>query len=173
MIETLQILNQMQSDGVIGKYAIGGAIGAAFYLEPTTSFDLDIFISFANSASNPLSPLEPIYEYLKRRGAKIEKEHIMISGWPVQFLPAEEGLLKEALAAAVQVDVRGVKTWVMSAEHLIAIAVRLGRKKDEARVERFIELKKYNPDKLQDILGRYSLVEKWKKISESNAGAAT
>ena len=33
MKATLTVINQMQTDGVIGKYAIGGAVGATFYLE--------------------------------------------------------------------------------------------------------------------------------------------
>ena len=48
MKDTLTIINKMQADGIIGKYAIGGAIGASLYLEPTTSLDIDIFISFKN-----------------------------------------------------------------------------------------------------------------------------
>jgi hypothetical protein len=31
---TLEAINQMQADGVVGKYAMGGAVGATFYLEP-------------------------------------------------------------------------------------------------------------------------------------------
>ncbi len=30
----LKAINQMQADGVIHRYAIGGAVGATFYLEP-------------------------------------------------------------------------------------------------------------------------------------------
>jgi len=33
MKATLEIINQMQKEGIIGRYAIGGAVGAAFYLE--------------------------------------------------------------------------------------------------------------------------------------------
>ena len=32
--ETLAVINQMQADGVIGKYPTGGAVGATLYLEP-------------------------------------------------------------------------------------------------------------------------------------------
>ncbi len=46
MKETLEVINQMQSDGVIGAYAIGGAVGATFYLEPMATLDLDVFVSF-------------------------------------------------------------------------------------------------------------------------------
>lgn len=49
MKATLAVISQMQSDGVIGKYAIGGAVGATFYLEPAATLDIDIFVSFQNS----------------------------------------------------------------------------------------------------------------------------
>src|SRR5258706_10672269 len=42
---TIQAINQMQADGVIGKYAIGGAVGATFYLEPAATLDVDIFVT--------------------------------------------------------------------------------------------------------------------------------
>jgi hypothetical protein len=38
--ETLEAINQMQADGVIGHYAIGGAVGATFYLEPAATYDV-------------------------------------------------------------------------------------------------------------------------------------
>jgi hypothetical protein len=34
MKQTLQLINDLQSRGTIGKYAIGGAVGATFYLGP-------------------------------------------------------------------------------------------------------------------------------------------
>lgn len=40
MKATLAVINQMQADGVIGKYAIGGAVGATFYLEPAATLTL-------------------------------------------------------------------------------------------------------------------------------------
>jgi hypothetical protein len=41
--EAIATINQMQSDGIIGRYAIGGAVGATFYLEPIATLDVDIF----------------------------------------------------------------------------------------------------------------------------------
>ena len=35
MKEAIKILNEMVADGVINDYAIGGAMGATFYLEPS------------------------------------------------------------------------------------------------------------------------------------------
>jgi len=34
MDKIFALLNQMEADGVIGQYAIGGAVGAIFWLEP-------------------------------------------------------------------------------------------------------------------------------------------
>jgi len=42
---TLQVINEMRAAGVIGRYAIGGAVGATFYLEPAATLDIDIFVS--------------------------------------------------------------------------------------------------------------------------------
>jgi hypothetical protein len=95
---TLEVINQMQADGVIGQYAIGGAVGATFYLEPIATLDIDVFISFQKSAESPLLTLSPIYDYLTARGFKAEKEYIIIEKWPVQFLPPGNALVEEALA---------------------------------------------------------------------------
>ena len=40
MKEIFAVISQMESDGVIGRYAIGGAIGAIFWLEPMTTKDI-------------------------------------------------------------------------------------------------------------------------------------
>ena len=37
--DTIAAVNQMQADGVIERYAIGGAVGATFYLEPVATLD--------------------------------------------------------------------------------------------------------------------------------------
>ena len=44
MKRTLQVLNELERDGVFTRYAIGGAMGATFYTEPLLTFDLDVFV---------------------------------------------------------------------------------------------------------------------------------
>lgn len=85
MKNILEVINQMEADGVIGQYAIGGAVGATFYLEPVATLDVDVFVSFQQKSGSPLISLAPIYDYLTARGFKAEKEYIIIGGWPVQF----------------------------------------------------------------------------------------
>ncbi len=164
MKETLEVINRMQSDGVIGAYAIGGAVGATFYLEPVATLDLDIFVSFRQAADSPLISLSPIFEYLKKRGHAMRGEYIVIGGWPVQFLPPENALVEEALSEAVETEVEGVRTRVMTAEHLVAIALQVGRAKDQARIVQFVESGVLDPNKLEGILARHSLLEKWERI---------
>jgi len=163
---TLEIINQMQTDGIIGKYAIGGAVGATFYLEPAATLDVDIFVMLPQTLQSKLLSLAPIYEYLKARGFKVEKEHIVIGDWPVQFLPPSNDLEREALAGAVETEVEGVKTWVMTAEHLVAIALNTARPKDHARILQFLEQKVVNADKLNHILIGHGLVLKWNRFQD-------
>ena len=43
MKETFAVINQMVVDGAIEDYAVAGAIGAMFYVEPFSTEDLDVF----------------------------------------------------------------------------------------------------------------------------------
>ena len=158
----LAVIYQIQSDGIFGKYAIGGAVGATFYLEPAATLDIDIFISFQDAGSL-ISP-SPIYDYLKERGFKSEKEYIIIEGWPVQFLPAGNALVEEALAQAVETELEGIPTRVMTAEHLTAIALQTGLAKDFSRVLQFVESGVLAPDRLDSILSRHGLLAKWEEF---------
>lgn len=164
MKTTLEVINQMQADGVIGKYAIGGAVGATFYLEPSATLDIDVFVSFKKASSSSLITLAPIYEYLQTRGHKTQGEYIVIGGWPVQFLPPGDALGEEALAQAVETEMEGVRTWVMTAEHLVAIALQTGRAKDHNRILQFIESGALDANKLDAVLTRYGLLEKWERF---------
>lgn len=166
MKATLEIINQMQTDGVIGKYAIGGAVGATFYLEPFATLDIDIFVTFQNDAGNSLLTLSPVYEYLTLRGCKTENEYIIIEGWPVQFLPTGNPLEEEALEQATETQLDGVRTWVMTAEHLVSIALKLGRPKDYGRILQFIEAGILDSKKLDAILSRHQLLETWEGFGD-------
>jgi hypothetical protein len=161
---TLQAINQMQAEGVIGKYAIGGAVGATFYLEPAATLDLDIFVMLPNAPGSLLLTLAPVYDYLKSRGGVVEDEYITIGGWPVQFLPPRDDLEKEAIADCISTPFEGITTWVMTAEHLVAIALRTGRPKDRNRILQFIEQNAVDEGKLHNLLDRHGLGSKWQQF---------
>jgi hypothetical protein len=164
MKATLQVINQMVADKVIGDYAIGGAIGAIAYLEPFLTQDVDVFMSFSTTAAGLIVSPAPIYEYLAARGYQPEREYVRIEGWLVQFLPTEKPLYAEALAKAVTRDVDGVPVRVFSAEHLMAIALDTGRLKDHMRIAQFIEAGVFDHEKLDAILRRHGLVDKWRRF---------
>ena len=138
MKRTLQVLNELERDGVIDRYAIGGAMGATFYVEPLLTFDLDVFVVLPQSTAGLLS-LAPLYEALRARGYTEEGECVHIEGVPVQFLPAYNALLEEALREARETSYEEVTTRVVRAEHLIAICLQTGRDKDRERMRIFRE----------------------------------
>ena len=137
--QVIALINQMEADGVIDRYAVGGAVGATFYLEPVATLDVDIFVAFRQEPGQLLISPQPILDYLVARGGVVQGEYIVVAGWPVQFLPPTGPLVEEALAKAVPVDVEGIPARVFTAEHLAAIALQTGRAKDKARLLQFIE----------------------------------
>jgi len=167
---TIAAINQMQADGIIERYAIGGAVGATFYLEPVATLDVDIFITFRPEAGSLLASPHRIFDYLKTRGGSMEGEYIVIAGWPVQFLPAASPLVEEALAQAVEKDVVGTSARVCSAEHLAAIALQTGRAKDKARLLQFLETGVLDAARFQDIRSRHGLQEAWRRFEKQFLG---
>ena len=160
MKKALEVLNQLVADGVILDYAIGGAMGATFYLEPISTMDLDVFVLFADEED--LMPLQPIYRALAKMGFnpdEHERECVNIGGTPVQFLPAYNALLVEALQNAKTISYEDVPTKVIGAEHLAAICVQTGRIKDKLRIQMFLETDWFDTLKFADILARHGL--KW------------
>ncbi len=164
--KVLAEINRMQRDGVIAGYAIGGAVGATFYLEPAATLDIDIFVGFEACPGSRLISPQPIYDYLTGRGHTVRGEHIEIADWPVRFLPPTGPLAEEALAEARATDVDGEPTRVFSAEHLVAIALETGRAKDLVRILQFIEAGVLDADMLDGILARHNLASRWASFEQ-------
>ena len=96
----------------------------------------------------------------------MDGEHIVIAGWPVQFLPPNSPLVEEALAQAAEKDVDGIPARVFTAEHLAAIALQTGRAKDKARLLQFVESGQLDAGIFQAILERHALVAAWKRFEQ-------
>ena len=167
MERTLEVLNELENIGVVVRYAIGGAIAATFYMEPVLTHDLDVFVSLSPTASqDPLAILSPIYKHLRQKGYETEHEHIVVEGVPVQFLPAYNPLVDEALAQARDAPFGHTKTRVLRAEHLIAIMLQTYRPKDRARMTQMFEEADIDRDLLTGILKRHGLLDKWQRFTE-------
>src|SRR5260370_14511671 len=107
MKQTLDVINRMEADSVIGRYAIAGAVAAYNYVEPTVTEDVDILIAFdpGHRLQTGLITLGPILSYLKDKGySDFRKEGLLIEGWAVQFIPVANDLDAEALAPTDQLD---------------------------------------------------------------------
>ena len=162
MKETLAVVEKLHRDGVFGAYAVGGAVGAAFYLEPVATLDVDIFVLF--EPARLILSLSPIYEACTKLGYQAAGDAIQIEGWPVQFLPASQPLQAEAVREAVTRESAGLTTRVMTAEHLMAIALQTGRAKDHARLVMFVEAGVAEMNRFREILFRHSLLDAWTKF---------
>ena len=165
MKKALEALNGLEREGLLGRYAIGGAMGATFYVEPFTTFDLDVFVVLPETGG--LVTLAPLYGELAKRGYPAQDECVMIAGIPVQFLPAGTPLLDEALAQARDVPYENVTTRVFGPEHLVAVAVQAGRAKDRQRVQMFLDAGVLDRKNLEDILKRHGLMEKFTQWTRS------
>jgi len=165
MKKTLQILNVLKKKGIINEYAIGGGMGAVFYIEPILTYDLDVFI--LTGADADMQPLAALYQYLKKKGYRPRQEQVVIEGIPVQFLPAFNDLLNEAVREARKIKYQGTETRIMSVEHLLAIMLQTGRAKDRERLFKVLEEADIDQAKLARILKRFSLQKKfqqWKRF---------
>jgi hypothetical protein len=112
------------------------------------------------TASGLLS-LEPLYSELRNRGYNEVSECVNIEGIPVQFLPAYNDLLVEALTEARDVLYEQTPTRVLRAEHLMAIAIQTGRDKDRERVRLLREQAELDAEYLANLLRRHGLEGKW------------
>ena len=164
--EVIETINRMQADGVIDRYAIGGAVGATFYLEPVATLDVDIFVAFKPDAAQTIVSPKPIYDYLRHQDCTVDGEYVIMAGWPVQFLPCAGSLLEEALDQTVEQDVDGVPARVFTPEHLAAIALQTGRGKDKARLLQFIEADALNKEKFREIAARHGLLDRWNQFEQ-------
>ena len=152
--DILRAANELVSVGLIKDYALGGALAAIYYTEPVTTYDADIvFIASDKTLSEGIPAIKA---HLQSKGWRIEREHLLIKDFPVQFLAAS-GLTEEAVRNANSIEYEGVPAKVFRPEYIIAIAASVGRHKDFARIEQMLDQVKIDKLLLDDILRRYNL----------------
>ena len=166
MKETFAVLNQMVADGAIENYALAGAVGAMFYVEPFSTHDIDVLIVIPETEGKLIAEL-PGWKYLSSRGySEIRGEGIVVEDWPVQFLPVSDDLEHEAYLNATNQTLDNVTVRVVQPEHLVAMMLKVGRLKDFARIQMFLSQDAINSELLEDILQRYDLNDKWNEFRD-------
>jgi hypothetical protein len=139
--------NELKDQGLIEDYAIGGGMATNFYTDPQSTFDLDVFILV---------------------GRWEEAGHIVLDQLPIQLITAGSPLDHEAIERALPQPVAGIEARVISAEHLVAIALRTGRRKDFEKVRRLLEEAPVDRRKLGPLLKRHHLYDTFKRWELQN-----
>jgi hypothetical protein len=154
LAEVLRSSNALVAAGLMENWALGGALAAIYYVEPFSTYDADIF--FIPSDKGLSAGIPAIYAHLQAQGWNIEREHLLCHGFPVQFLAAS-GLTEEAVRDAECFAFEGVPARVFRAEHIVAVAARVGRQKDKARIEQLLQQADMDQTRLENILQRHKL----------------
>ncbi|MBI2082572.1 MAG: hypothetical protein HYT76_03290 [Deltaproteobacteria bacterium] len=163
MEQVLTVLNNLELEGVIERYALAGATALLFYAEPALTYDLDVFIFLPETTKKKrvIVDMGPLYIALRRKGYTPNKEQVIIKGIPVQFIPSYNPLVDEAVREAVEKKYQGVQTRVARLEHLLAIMIDTDRSKDRERIRKLWEEVKLDRHRLREILTRHKLIKKW------------
>jgi len=154
LADVLRAANGLVAAGLIEDWALGGALAAIYYVEPFTTYDADIF--FIPADKGLTAGIPAVYARLQAQGWQVEREHLMVRGFPVQFLAAG-GLTEEAVREAERIEFEGVPAKIFRAEHIVAIAASVGRQKDKARIEQLFQQAGLDKTKLANILQRHKL----------------
>jgi len=154
LADVLQAANELVSGKLIEDWALGGALASIYYIEPFTTYDADIF--FIPADKGLTAGIPAIYEHLQSKGWQIESDHLILRGFPVQFLAAS-GLSEEAVRESECIQFEGVPAKVFRAEYIVAIAASVDRQKDKARIEMLLQQADLDKTKLESILQRHKL----------------
>jgi hypothetical protein len=160
--ELAVLLNEMRAAGVITDYALFGAAAQMRYTEPVATLDAGVLIGVPSP--DRLDLLAPVYDFCARKGYLPEGEAIRVGAWPVQFVPAFDGLVLEAMKEADTADFEGVPMRVVRADYLALIALNTGRAKDFARVLALLESRSTSAKEITRLAERHKRLEKWKRF---------
>ena len=160
--EVLNVLDEMRQNGIVDKYAIGGAFAAILHNEPISTIDLDIFFVFKEKQSSVVLSLDLIYQFAETHGFSFDHEFINIHGWLVQFVEASHSKLwSEAIENAIVLSIDNRDAFVIDKEYLVAMWLFAGRAKDYQKITMFVEAGIIDNEKLKNILESHALLIKW------------
>ena len=167
--KALRLANEMERKGIIGKYAIGGAIGTIYWTEAYATKDLDLFLRLPVSSGGLL--LMPFMSYLAQKGYPFTAQYVKIGTLMVDFVGVYNPLTEEALDNAVEVTVYDVPTRVFSPEYLAAIALQTGRIQDFEKVIKLYREGNVDKKYLGTIIKRHNLLRRWNEFKRKYLSA--
>ena len=108
--------------------------------------------------------VELLTDFLREKGYETDREHVLIEGVPVQFLPVHNALTEEALDKAQETSFKETRTRVFRAEHLVAIMLQTYRPKDKMRITEMLGKAVIDRDNLMEIIERHGLGKRWREF---------
>lgn len=162
--KALKLANEMERKGIIGKYAIGEAIGTIYWTEAYATKDLDLFLKLPVSCGGLL--LMPFMDYLAKKGYSFTAQYVKIGTLMVDFVGVYNPLTEEALDNAQGVTVYGISTWVFLPEYLMAIALQTGRAQDFRKIIKLYEESDFDEEYFEEITKRHNLSRKWNEFKK-------
>lgn len=69
----ISMVDQLEADGIIGRYAIGGAVAATCYTEPVSAADVALLFGQKLDMLDAMRRLAPIREARERREVELAK----------------------------------------------------------------------------------------------------
>lgn len=157
-------LEQAEREGVLIRYAVGGAIAATYYLEAIETEGVDVFCIVDPRALASLDPFRGAYDWFRSRGATWRDEHLVIDGWALHLLPSTGPLVDDALEHPTRVLVDGQPVNLLAWPHLAAIALETNRPKDRVRLAMMWSEDDFDRAAFLSLVARYSLSERWSKL---------
>jgi hypothetical protein len=159
MKAVVELLNEMKRSGVIQDYALFGAMAQMRYTEPVATLDADVLVLLQDAAA--IDVLAPIYRFCRERGYLPLGEAIQVEDWPVQFIPTFSPITEEAVSEAETGEIEGLPARVVTARHLAAIALSVGRAKDHARILALLEAQAVTRGEIEGMALRHGLQAQW------------
>ncbi len=136
-----QLLNDLQSSGLVQGYALFGAMAQMRYTEAVATLDADVLVAVAQA--DRLDVLGDIYAFCAARGHSPEGE---------------------AMEQAETANFDGVPLRVVRAAHLAVIALSVGRAKDFARVLALLESGSVTRQEIGLLATRHGLDGAWERF---------
>jgi hypothetical protein len=157
-----EILDDLQGQGIIGDWIIGGGAAVTYYTLAIPSIDIDIFSTY--QASSMFEPYGKLYSYLaKKYGARVEAEMIVIDGLYLQFLPSDSSSPVDVEAQQHPLITEdGLRLFEL--EYLICSMLYLGTPKYKIRLQHLKAEAQYDEEKLRRLLLKFGLDTKWRVI---------
>jgi hypothetical protein len=163
---TLEVINQMQADGVICHYGIGGGVAAAYYTEPASTPDMEAFVILPFDPRGESASMSALHSYLAARGCSCNGQHFEIRGWPVRISAARNDLEHAAVAGSLPESVDGEAAWILAAEDLIAIALAESSLRGQIWIQRLTEADAFDELTLKAVLTSNGLISKWEEFEK-------